>query len=564
MKPHSVCLSLVVVVATLALSAAAVPTSYEDDIPIPDGVSPSNEHLYVPDEARRWKCLDGSKTISFSDINDDYCDCKDGSDEPGTSACGTGYFYCYNIGHVGSSIKTSRVNDGVCDPECCDGSDELYREVRRCPNVCEQVGAKAKEEQARIGAIQEQGSRLRKQYIEHGKSIKIQLQSELEELKTKKTGQLEKATLDAKDKLDKANGMYDKYLEGTKNEREAARKKQLEPLIQEQRRRLNVGKETKNHLVQTCQNLKENHNKNYHDLAVKDAVSAFDDFVSRQSDDDSTTDESDEKEGTGTEEEEKKSENESSADEQLKTLMDDTNTPLRDIGTLYELLDGMRREYNIEYNDEAVLAAVKVIEDFEDKWDTVRREFKDEPSQDIPDEEPVNTPEAEKLKEETSQAQTEYDTASNEESKVSNRIQDINRKLEVDVGPDEAFAQLIDQCFEYKDTEYTYSVCLFGEANQKSHSTTYLGKFSSWDDDDYSVQIYSGGTQCWNGPQRSVRLEMSCGVENQLVSVTEPSKCEYLFKLQTPAVCPVLPEHTEPKQPVAKPSSSAKAVHDEL
>jgi len=35
------------------------------------------------DPSKDFTCLDGSLTIPFLSVNDDFCDCADGSDEPG-------------------------------------------------------------------------------------------------------------------------------------------------------------------------------------------------------------------------------------------------------------------------------------------------------------------------------------------------------------------------------------------------------------------------------------------------------------------------------------------------
>ena len=66
-------------------------------------------------------CPNGSKGI----LNDDYCDCEDGSDEHITSACSNilvqnKLFTCDN---GTKSIFLSRVKDGVSD--CLDGTDEI-------------------------------------------------------------------------------------------------------------------------------------------------------------------------------------------------------------------------------------------------------------------------------------------------------------------------------------------------------------------------------------------------------------------------------------------------------
>ena len=64
---------------------------------LPRGVSHTRAAFYQPKNGQ-FTCLDGSATIPYDQVNDDFCDCDDGSDEPGTSACSNGMFHCVNTG----------------------------------------------------------------------------------------------------------------------------------------------------------------------------------------------------------------------------------------------------------------------------------------------------------------------------------------------------------------------------------------------------------------------------------------------------------------------------------
>lgn len=153
------------------------------------------------DPQKDFSCLDGSKLIPFSFVNDDYCDCKDGSDEPGTSACTRGTFYCLNAGHISAYILSSRVNDGICD--CCDGSDESGKQ---CTNTCEEMGRAAREEAERQAKLAKEGYQKRLDLVSKGKSFK----KEKEEERTR---------LDAERKM----------AEATKNEKEQLKQQVEEP-----------------------------------------------------------------------------------------------------------------------------------------------------------------------------------------------------------------------------------------------------------------------------------------------------------------------------------------------
>lgn len=132
------------------------------NVPRPRGVALSKASLYPP--GPNFTCLDGTQTIPFSRVNDDYCDCHDASDEPGTAACPHGVFHCTNAGHKPVYIPSSRVNDGVCD--CCDGLDEYTS--HKCQNICLELGKTAREEAQRKAELIKVGKQIRAEYIQRG------------------------------------------------------------------------------------------------------------------------------------------------------------------------------------------------------------------------------------------------------------------------------------------------------------------------------------------------------------------------------------------------------------
>eukprot|EP00011_Vannellida_sp_DIVA3-517-6-12_P007673 CAMPEP_0114611814 /NCGR_PEP_ID=MMETSP0168-20121206/4308_1 /TAXON_ID=95228 ORGANISM="Vannella sp., Strain DIVA3 517/6/12" /NCGR_SAMPLE_ID=MMETSP0168 /ASSEMBLY_ACC=CAM_ASM_000044 /LENGTH=410 /DNA_ID=CAMNT_0001822795 /DNA_START=189 /DNA_END=1421 /DNA_ORIENTATION=- len=155
------------------------------------GVHPDQVPLY---EGKDFVCLQSGERIDGAAVNDDYCDCADGTDEPGTSACSHildgsvnefGHaprqgFYCPNKGHVARTIPTSLVNDGVCD--CCDGSDE-YSSTVVCTNKCKQAGAARLEQMQKEVARQKEGLRVKQQWIAEAVAMKPGMEEELTPLR---------------------------------------------------------------------------------------------------------------------------------------------------------------------------------------------------------------------------------------------------------------------------------------------------------------------------------------------------------------------------------------------
>jgi protein kinase C substrate 80K-H len=110
-----------------------------------------------------FTCKDGSATISFQAVNDQYCDCMDGSDEPGTAACShviSQYnFMCKNKGYRNLQIPSSRVDDRICD--CCDGSDESFI---KCANTCNALKQADIQKQSKLLSEYKDGANQRRQH----------------------------------------------------------------------------------------------------------------------------------------------------------------------------------------------------------------------------------------------------------------------------------------------------------------------------------------------------------------------------------------------------------------
>ncbi|XP_053605276.1 glucosidase 2 subunit beta [Plodia interpunctella] len=493
----------------------------QSDVPRPRGVSLSKASLYSP--TKDFTCFDGTVTIPFSYVNDDYCDCFDGSDEPGTSACLNGIFHCTNAGHRPQNIPSSRVNDGVCD--CCDGTDE-YAVPDTCTNICDELGKEARAEAQRLADLHKAGSHLRVELIERGNKKRHEMAEQLSQLQKDK----EEAEKIRAEKQALKDEIEAKENEALKVYREA----------EEQEKQRQAEEEKQKNMKEALEHF-DRFDSNKDDVLSIDEIKVVNVF---DKDKNSQVDEEEIKYFFG--------ENETVDKDTFVTV----TWPL--VKPLLMMEQGMFRpaqsEEHIDPDVEGELddepqdldtedVGADLDEDHSDIEPVSPREFDDS---DIASRDATNVydDETQRLVNEATDARKHFTEAERTVREIESNIKNIQQNLEKDYGLQQEFATLDGQCFEYEDKEYVYKLCMFQKVTQKSKnsgSEVGLGNWGEWAGEDrenkYAVMRYTNGIACWNGPSRMTTVNINCGLETKLLSVSEPYRCEYKIELSTPAAC---------------------------
>ncbi|KAJ2914464.1 hypothetical protein MD484_g5925, partial [Candolleomyces efflorescens] len=473
------------------------------------GVHPTALSKYTPSKSNTWTCLDGSKQISWDAVNDDYCDCSDGSDEP--------------------------------EPDCCDGSDEL---PGVCKDICKQVGEDYRKKRDEELKLRRTGAKIRSTYIAFAHKEKKRLE-ELVVTLTKQVAAKEKEVEKLREHAERTESLSQAALEHKKQSPLYQSLLNHNKALQSLRREYKKHAERERQLGDVLDALRRGYNPNYQDMAVLEAVRGWEELAGLPHINDV-------KKGDGEEdvvEETREPKLEEPVNDDLWTA-DELNNELDDLlQSDYTALLLDHEEHISAPTEDSIL--FKITSYLPEDWLPHYEAWKDSFVEWL---ETLGV-----VRSESSGTSSESTRAQQILSEATQELNDMKREMaEAQSGVTKIFdpehfgargewKKLDDLCIELNSGDYTYELCLFKEAKQKpirGGTNFSLGKFKSWNPDAtpgspeyYRKQVYQNGARCWNGPERSVVVLLSCGTENAVTSVQELEKCEYQYTATSPALC---------------------------
>ncbi|CZS89948.1 hypothetical protein WAI453_002930 [Rhynchosporium graminicola] len=522
----------------------------------PRGVSPEFAKFYKSTEP--FTCISNpSIKLSSSQINDEYCDCPDGSDEPGTAACShistlsppqpfaskpnTSFalpgYYCKNKGHIPGYVPHMYVNDGVCDYElCCDGSDE-YAGVGgvKCEDKCKDIGKEWKRADEVRRKNERAALKKRIDLVNEAQSLRAGVEISIGRLETEIGAQEKKAAAlkTAYEEIERrergrvvssagSKGSKVTILAGLAKQRVEELRETLEDVM-EKRDRLKGKVEE---LEKILAAFKEDYNPNFNDEGVKRAVKAWDDYAAQKLAGGDVDD--------------------SAEDGDLAEIVkEDSET------------DGINwAEWETE--EESDVEALYKFEEYlpSSVRDWVHQKLIDFRIMLVENGILADNSRSGTESKAVTDARSAFQTANDEVSTKSASLGDLREDLKKDYGTDDIFRALKDKCISKDSGEYEYELCWMGSTSQKSKKgggNTGMGNFVRFDkmmvDEEVSadgkglgkgervVLRYENGQNCWNGPNRQTTVVLACAETDEIWKIVEEEKCMYKMEVGTPAVC---------------------------
>lgn len=345
------------------------------------------------------------------------------------------------------------MNDGICD--CCDASDEYFSNTK-CENNCLELGSADRMKEKQRAELMKRGNQIRLDLSQRGRKQKEEHKIRMADLE-KSRDQADKVReekkafkLDAESLENDALDVYRKIEEENKRQKEEAEADANRIEAEETFLKFDSNKDGKIEIAELQTRISFDKNRNGF-VEVEEAKYFLD-------------------------------ENDELELESFVSLAWPKIKPflMLDAGLFKPpRKDG---EPNDDDDDENASHREEPKEDDGDDAELLNEEDENHDDEEMEEEEAhehteTSTPPAVSYDEETQQlihaaneARNQYNEADRSYREIDTELTNIRSALEKDFGPDEEFAPLNNECFNYEDREYIYKLCMFDKATQQPRS----------------------------------------------------------------------------------------------